>query len=240
MTLSGAEWRFLRGWTDAELAERLIAQRGNVRNFEETDTAQMTEERGWRVYGSSAIVGRERPGPPAPDGAFRRGTVGLANYRFSDPSIVVAHFDPESRLHGRRMLLEIKVLGLHYLCGVVVADTRSERNADRTVFGFRYDTLRGHVEAGAEWFLLTKDHETGEIGFRVHARWRHGDFPNWWSRVGFSLLATHYQRRWHVQAHRRLHAIMQDPASASPARPREGLAHEGPRVLFHRGGSEDR
>lgn len=233
------EWRFGRGWTEAELADRLVALRGNARNFEETDTAQMTEERGWRVYGSSAIVGRERPGPPVPDGPFQRGCVGLANYRFSDPAIVIAHFDPETRLRGRRMLLEIRVLGLRYLCGVVVADTRSEQAEDRTVFGFRYDTLRGHVEAGAEWFLLTKNHETGEIAFRVHARWRHGDFPNWWSRLGFQLLAKHYQRRWHVQAHRRLHTLMLDPASVTPHLARGRLAHEGPRVLFHQGGSED-
>ena len=35
-------------------------------------------------------------------------------------------------------LLEIQVLGLHYLCPALVTQVRSE---DKTVFGFRYDTL---------------------------------------------------------------------------------------------------
>lgn len=232
-----AEWRFLRGWTDAELSARLVALRGNGRNFTESELEEMTEDRGWRIWGSRAVVAGEPPGPPLTDGPFQRGCVALANYRFSDPSIVVSHFDRESRLHGRYMLLELRVLGLRYLCGVVVAGTRSEQEQDRTVFGFRYDTLRGHVEAGAETFLLVKDHATGEIRFHVDARWREGEFPNWWSRLGFKLVAGHYQRRWHVQAHRRLHALMVDPAVG--ARPGRRLAHEGPRVLFHYGGSEE-
>jgi uncharacterized protein (UPF0548 family) len=92
------------------------------------------------------------------------------------------------------MLLEIQVWGQRYLCGVVVGALSDERHPDRTVWGYRYDTLAGHLEAGAEWFLLTKDHATGEIQFRIEARWREGQFPNWWSRVGFALLARRYQR----------------------------------------------
>jgi uncharacterized protein (UPF0548 family) len=43
---------------------------------------------------------------------FERARVALANYQFSDPNIVIAHFDPALPLLGRRMLLEIQVLGL--------------------------------------------------------------------------------------------------------------------------------
>ena len=38
-----------------------------------------------------------------PDGAFRRAAVGLASYQFSDPRIVVAHFDPHEPLLGARV-----------------------------------------------------------------------------------------------------------------------------------------
>ena len=112
-----------------------------------------------------------------------RARVALAAYQFSNPDIVVAHFDPETALLHRRILLEIKVLGLRYLCPAVVHRVRDEGN----VYGFRYDTLEGHIERGVEWFLLTKN-EVGEIRFRIEARWQRGRLPNWWSRVGFVLL----------------------------------------------------
>ena len=40
-----AEWRFLRGWSDVELAERLATARTARRNFDETE-AGMTPDRG--------------------------------------------------------------------------------------------------------------------------------------------------------------------------------------------------
>jgi uncharacterized protein (UPF0548 family) len=106
------------------------------------------------------------------------------------------------------MLLEIKVLGVHYACGVVVSAVCDEKRADQSVFGFRYDTLEGHLEAGAEWFLLTKHHATGEVWFRIQAVWREGQFPNWWSRAGFQVLCRPYQRAWHRLAYVRLREML--------------------------------
>ena len=143
----------------------------------------------------------------------------------------MAQYDPEAPLLGRRMLLEVKVLGLRYLNGTLVSAVRTETGDGQTVHGFRYDTLAGHIECGAEWFLLTKEHATGEVRFEIRARWRAGEFPNWWSRLGFRLLARHYQRRWHVRAHHRLLALMHQPKSNLRLRP-GWLAHEGPEVAF--------
>ena len=88
-------------------------------------------------------------------------------------------------------------------------DVREEVEHGTTLFGFRYDTLEGHIEQGFEWFLLTKDHATGGIHFRIEAHWRLGDFPNWWSRLGFLLIGEHYRRLWRHRA----------PGAAPPARP---------------------
>ena len=104
------------------------------------------------------------------------------------------------------MLLEIKVLGLRYLSPVVVSEVRDRPGARETSWGFRYDTLAGHLESGSEWFLLSKDHDSGEIRFRIEATWRPGQFPNGWSRLGFRLLAPRYQRAWHRLAYLRLRA----------------------------------
>lgn len=223
-----AEWRFLRGWSETELEERLRGSRRLRRNFSAAPT-EMTSDRGWHAYASHAAIGREPAGEPLPDAAFRRAQDAIAAYAFSDPRIVVAHFDPDAPLEGRRMLLEIKVLGLHYLCGTVVGAVHHGTGDGVTRFGYRYDTLEGHIETGAEWFLLSKRHGTGEVRLRIQAAWRAGDFPNWWSRLGFRLLVRRYQRAWHRLAYLRLRALV--GAEGLHPLPRRGrLIHEGPQI----------
>lgn len=125
------------------------------------------------------------------------------------------------------MLLEIQVLGLHYLCPAVVNHVRAEPN----LFGFRYDTLEGHIERGVEWFPLTKN-ARGEIRFRVEARWQKGPFPNWWSRVGFIVLSGYYQRKWHRRAHHRLSLLAHHGSTERPRRDAAGLTRQGIDVKF--------
>jgi uncharacterized membrane protein/uncharacterized protein (UPF0548 family) len=203
------EWRIGRGWSPAELARRLADLRQQM--------VTAAPDLGGARHHSEAVVFREPPGPPLADGAFARGCELVRRYEFSDPRIVTGHFDRGAGLQGRHMLLEIKVLGLRYLCGVVVGAVADRREADRSLFGFRYDTLASHIEAGAEWFLLTKDHASGEVRFRIEALWREGQLPNWWSRAGFKLLAPRYQRAWHRLAYLRLRAALQ--ARGLPALP---------------------
>jgi uncharacterized protein (UPF0548 family) len=224
-----ADWRFLHGWSERELARRMAALPELDRNFDPDVRG------GWSAHRSSAVVARERPGPPVPHGAFERLCTAVANYEFSDPAIVTAHFDPSVPLAERRFLLELKVLGLRYLCAAVVMKTREEADNAASFFGFRYDTLQGHIERGEEWFLLTKDHATGDIRFEISARWRAGDFPNWWSRAGFAALGQHYQKEWHTHAHQRLSFLALTPENRieRDARGRRILlAHEGPKIEF--------
>ncbi|HEU4754898.1 MAG TPA: DUF1990 family protein, partial [Armatimonadota bacterium] len=148
------------------------------------------------------------------------------NYDFSDPRIVEGHFDPTTPLAGRNMLLEMKVLGLHFLGGVRVHAVREETSETHTLFGFRYDTLEGHIEQGFEWFLLTKKHLTGEVSFRIEAHWRLGQFPTWWSRLGFKLIGENYRRYWRHEAPERLKRVARQPA-ARPVAPAGELAHRG-------------
>lgn len=224
-----AEWRVARGWSDEELRERLEALEEVDRNFEEHPDSLRADDV-WRYYRSHAQVGIEEPGPPQAGGPFERMRAAVASYRFSEPDIVKGHFDPAAPLAGRRMLLELKPLLLRYLCGVVVGAERHDADDAHTLWGYRYETLEGHLETGAEWFLLEKDHRTGVITFRIEAHWKPGQFPNWWSRLGFELLAPRYQRRWHRAAQQRLAAI---GAGAVPLEPTittdaEGaLEHEG-------------
>jgi uncharacterized protein (UPF0548 family) len=217
-----AEWRLFGKWSSAELRSRLEGLRDKALNFDAVEE-EMTGDSGWQHYHSEAVIAH---GDDV-DARFARAKTALATYQFSDPAIVVAHFDPAGPLHLRRLLLEIKVWGLRYLCPAVVHRVRDEAD----VFGFRYDTLDGHFERGIEWFLLTKD-ANGNIQFRIEARWRRGEFPNWWSRVGFTLLAGFYQRRWHRRAHQRLSLLALYGSPQPPPRDAFGLTHQGVDVTF--------
>lgn len=199
------DWRFLRGWSKQELERGLQARRGLALNYD--PGAPKAAEDGWRKFAAETPIAREGPGPPDPGGAFEKAWEAIVRYEFSDPRIVAGHFDPSAPLDGRTMLLELKALGFRFLAGTLVTATRLEAADLHTVHGYRYDTLRGHVEAGWEWFLLTKSHATGEVRFRIESEWRPGDFPNAWSRVGFRFLARHYQRRWIRRAQQRLRGV---------------------------------
>jgi uncharacterized protein (UPF0548 family) len=200
--VSLADWRFLRGWSKQELQRGLQTRHGLQLNYD--PGAPKAAGDGWRQFASETPIARERPGPPEPGGAFEKAWEAMVRYEFSDPRIVTGHFDPAATLDGRTMLLELKALGFRFLAGTRVTATCLDAGDLHTVHGYRYDTLRGHVEAGWEWFLLTKSHATGEVRFRIEAEWRPGDFPNAWSRLGFRILARHYQRRWIRRAHERL------------------------------------
>lgn len=231
-----AEWRFGRGWTEAELAARLARAETLPLNFAAREE-DMTLERGWNQVESRAVVGHEPPGAPPPHGPFARLKEAVQRFAFSDPRIVRGHLAPSRPLEGRPMLLELRSLGLRFLCPVRIGAVRERTDAERTVFGYRFDTLGGHLEAGREWFLLTKDHRTGELRFQVRAAWRPGDFPNGWSRLGFQLLGRRYQRAWHHLAHVRLRELLRADLVARPGGA-EGHArpHFAPSVLpvqFH-------
>ena len=231
-----AEWRVGRGWTEAELETRLGALDGMGRNFEGSE-AERAADPTWEAHGSRSVLATVGPDRAASRELFDRGRRALELYAFSDPAIVEAHFSPGVPLEGRRMLLELKVPLLRYLCGVVVSEVLDTHEDGLRRFGFRYDTLEGHIERGSEWFLLEQDRDGEVLRLRIEATWRRGDFPNWWSRLGFDLVGRRYQRRWHQRAHERMAAMVRGTAPAAPVRGRR-LAHEGPRVVFTHGPQE--
>lgn len=210
------EWRFRRGWSSGTLRERLERLSGAQRNFSVGD-ARDDVARNWHAYESDSVLMRQ-----AEPAHFERARVALANYEFSDPSIVRAHFDPTVPLLGRPMLLELKALGFRYLCPAVVSSVRQDAQA----FGFAYETVEGHIVRGSERFLLSRS-EDGELRVRIEARWQRGDLPNWWSNGGFRLLSGYYQRKWHLRAHARLAWLAHHGSPVRPSVDASGLTHQG-------------
>lgn len=225
-----AEWRYGLGWSERELEERLARARESKLNFP-LSGPESQEGKNWRRYYSESVIAREKPGPPEAGGKFDLAWKAIKEYQFSDPGIVVGHFNPKDPLRGRTMLLEIKVYGLRYLCGVRVGAVRENKGEKETQYGFRYDTIDGHIEIGSEWFFLTKKHDTGEIYFRISASWRPGQFPNWWSRVGFEMVGRKYQLAWHRLAYLRLRQIVGDGGKDLVPIPHgEKLVHTGAEI----------
>jgi uncharacterized protein (UPF0548 family) len=223
-----AEWRFARGWNESELATRLERFRHLDINFQ-TKGASVPTGPEWKRYYTQAIIAREKPGLPEPGGPFEKAWKLIKSYQFSDPTIVKAHYDPHEPLVGRTMLLELQVMGFRFLCGTRVNFDRSQITEKESSLGYRYDTLEGHIEAGSEWFMLTKLHETGEVRFRIHASWHLGDFPNWWSHLGFVMFGERYQLAWHRLAYLRLRHFL-DPGKKydlAPVPTGRGLVHTG-------------
>lgn len=227
-----AEWRLLRGWTDEALAAQLARVRGLGLNFQAED-AEMTREAGWSQVRSRSVLARERPGPPVPGGAYERARGLIEAFDFSDPRIVQWHFRADDPLQGRPVLLELKApLGLRYLCPARVGGVREERGEARTRYGFSFETLEGHFEVGREWFLLSKDHASGEVRFEIEAAWRPGTFPNWWSELGFLMVGTRSQRAWHRLTHVRLRRLLRQGQVPE--------AHEGGAGVVHAGHALER
>jgi uncharacterized protein (UPF0548 family) len=164
----------------------------------------MTAEHGWTVDGDEQSLASEPPGPPLLDGPFARAKRAIIGYEFSDPRIVRGYFDHEAPLLGRDMLLEARPLGLRFLFACRVAEVRDEADERCTRFGWRYETLASHIEEGFEWFLLTKEHQSGEVRFRIEAHWRPSRSQPWWTRLGFLVVGEQIRKRWRRQAFRRL------------------------------------
>jgi uncharacterized protein (UPF0548 family) len=151
---------------------------------------------GWHVDDRRQVLVNEAPGEPAADGSFAVARKLISGYKFADPSLVRAFYEPESPLAGRRMLLELRTLKLvRVYAGVRVGEVYEEdRQVDGRplhVFGWYYRTLRGHVEQGQMNWEVQKWLDTGEVAFHVHSVSRPAKDRNLIIRLGFRALRGH-------------------------------------------------
>jgi len=155
-----APWRWGRAFSPLEIAQRLQA----LEQEESPVPRSGASDAGLEHYHSQALIAREAPGAPKPGGAFERACELSARYEFSDPRIVIGHFDAQRPLLGRPLLLELRTAGLHILAGVRISEVQKRiEHEDWSVFTWRYDTLPGHIEFGSEWFRVLQRHSSGEV-----------------------------------------------------------------------------
>jgi uncharacterized protein (UPF0548 family) len=175
--------------------------RGVPVNFEPQPLEAYKPDRGWHVDALSQRLPCERPGDPAPGGAWHVARRLMEDYRMADPLLVRATWNPRAALLGREMLLELRLYRIFSVrAGVRVTRVWDEERvvAGRRarVFGYEYATLRGHVEMGRMDYELYKWCEEGAVEFRLHAHSRASEDGAPWVRLGFRLFGRREQVRF--------------------------------------------
>lgn len=114
--------------------------------------------------------------------------------RFADPGTPIEE--------GQTVAFASNTLGFWTLNVCRIVYVLDEDDGERARFGFAYGTLDGHVVRGEELFLLTRDHATDCVEFRITKFSR----PNHPLVKLFSPVARAIQHRFSVDALERLRA----------------------------------
>ena len=175
--------------------------RDTALNFDINKTEQFTEENGWHV--DKYIIGLpdEKPGDPEPNGSFAAAKDIMTNYEFPDPSLISGIFVPDVPLSDRVMVLRAHFLFFTFLFGVHIANVvdevrQTDDNGPIHVWGYSYQTLKGHFEMGQITFEVWKYIDTGRVEFHIHAFSKPDHIPNPFYRIGFSLFGRGLQIRF--------------------------------------------
>jgi uncharacterized protein (UPF0548 family) len=181
-------------------------------NFDLTQQASFTAERGWHIDDYCQALGRERPGGPEPGGVWETAVRMVREYEFADPKIVRAIYHPDRPIEHREMLLEGRFYGLTFFLGLrvggVVDRTCEHDGRQLRVWGWNYQTLQGHLEMGQMDYQVWKWLDTGEVEFRIHAFSRPARIPNPVVRLGFKVFGRHMQTRFATSALIRLRGLI--------------------------------
>jgi hypothetical protein len=191
-------------------------------NFDPHRQAEYTEANGWQVDDYASRLPPEPPGAPIEGGSWEIARDLSTEYRFVDPAIVRAFYDPDEALEDRTMLIEVHFWGLRIYAGVRVGDVfDGERERDgRTarVFAWNYRTLENHFEMGQISYEVWKWLDSGEIEFRMHAFSRRADPGNLFVRMGFLLFGRAKQVEFARTAGERMVAMTVDGLAGSHSR----------------------
>lgn len=181
----------------------------------------------WCLDTLRCVVGREPPGEPVPGGAWEIACRLVRDYQFADPRILRALYRGGDRLLGRDMLLEGRFLGLRFDLGVrvtsVVDETRRLGAAVERVWGWGYQTLRGHLEEGELRYEVVKQLDTGAVEFRILGYSRRAPIANPIVRFGFHAFGRPTQHRFYRLSGRRLHRMVQAELRGIPTPPPEAV-----------------
>jgi uncharacterized protein (UPF0548 family) len=123
-------------------------------------------------------VGRERPGPPEPDGPFHRVAAAIHAYHVFPPRVVTGVLRHRPVRLGDVVGIRYRLmLGIDLFFAARVIERFDEEGGGVWRSGFRYRTLAGHPELGEETFAVEKEAATGRVSASLRS----------WSRPGVWL-----------------------------------------------------
>jgi uncharacterized protein (UPF0548 family) len=190
----------------ADRARMLEALHGLEVNYD--PHAAHRPEDGWRIDDYCETLPPEPPGDPVEGGSFQVAQQLLRDYRVADPKLVRAHYDHDAPLEGRDMLLELRFHGFRTFAGCRVGRVTDEiRSVDARpvrVWGWPYQTLRGHPEQGEMSWEVWKWMDTGEVQFRIHSYSRLVPKGNPFTVIGMRLFGQRERERYLTSACRRI------------------------------------
>lgn len=169
-------------------------------NFDLERRHEYTAANGWHIDDFEADLPPEPPGPPVENGSWMIARQMIREYRFPDPSIVTGLYVPDLPLDRRVMLLRARAFGLTFYFGVkvggVIDEVCQSEAGPQQVWGFYYQTLKGHYERGQMDFMAIKWLDSGKVAFHIHAFSQAGEIANPILRLGFRLLGRRVQKRF--------------------------------------------
>ena len=191
------------------MRRRLAALADKPINYDPAALDLENPPEGWHVDVRCQPLAAEAPGEPLDDSSFAVACRLIRGYKFADPSIVRAFYDPELPLAGRDMLLELRTLGLLRIhvgvrVGAVYDDDRRVDGRAVRVFGWYYRTLQGHGEKGQMNWEVWKWLDSGAVEFRVHSVSRPATDRNLVIQLGFRLLRGHERALFLDSTNRRM------------------------------------
>lgn len=177
------------------------------RHFEDTDV-----DPDWQADRRLTPLPSETPGPPLEDGPYATARELMREYRFADPSILRAVYDPTTELEGRNMLLVGRFYGLRFHMGVRIGGVRedeSELHGEPVArFHWHYRTLEGHLERGHMDYELIKWIDTGGVEFRTRAYSQRACIENTVVRWGFLLFGRSVQLKFYDRSLSRMQSMV--------------------------------
>jgi hypothetical protein len=191
-------------------------------NYDEADAPDGPADPRWHVDSGYAVLGVEPPGDPVPDGPWERACALVRAYEFTDHRLLRGAYRPADPLLGRDMILEGRVFALRFYMGVRVTATKDETVDGLRVWGWTYETLHGHLEQGKLTYEVTKDLDTGQVVFWIHAYSRRSGIPNPVYRFGFHLFGRATQLDFYRRVGRKMRELV-DAGAVKDPEPRDGL-----------------
>ncbi|RCW39575.1 uncharacterized protein (UPF0548 family) [Halopolyspora algeriensis] len=200
----------LLGGTDHARALRELRHRRV--NF----TAEQVHPAGWHFDTHRHPVAYERPGPPEPGGAWELACELVRDYEFSAPELIRATYDRHVPLSGRNMLLEGRFFGLRFYMGVRVTHVVDEERDGIRVWGWGYETLKGHLEQGRMDYEVVKDLTSGLVEFVITGYSRRAPTLGPLVKLGWWLFGRRRQLRFYRECGRRLRTLVHAGLAGSP------------------------